>query len=84
MTVDGLLNGIIREIINPLILLMFGVAILVFLYGGFELISSGENSEKKDSGKRNLFWGIVGLFIMTGVYGIIQLVLGTFNIPIPS
>ena len=79
-----LVHRINKFIFNPLIVLMFSVAAVVFLWGIFQFLLSFESDEAREKGKRNMVWGLIGMFIMVAVYGIIRLLLGTFNIPIPA
>ncbi|MEK7551898.1 MAG: hypothetical protein AAB534_00595 [Patescibacteria group bacterium] len=65
---------------NPIIYLMIGVSVVVFLWGIVEFIAKFDSEEVKERGKRNMFWGLIGMFIMFGVFGIIRLILGTFAI----
>ncbi|MFM2357983.1 MAG: hypothetical protein RJA61_720 [Candidatus Parcubacteria bacterium] len=74
------LSVINRVIINPLILLMFAVALLVFFIGIFQMIANSESDEAREKGKQTMIYGIFGFFIMIGVYGIIQLILSTFGL----
>ncbi|OGJ05811.1 hypothetical protein A2456_01705 [Candidatus Nomurabacteria bacterium RIFOXYC2_FULL_36_19] len=69
-----------REIINPLILFLFALALVYFLYGLFEFIANGANDEKKTTGKSHMLWGVVGLTIMMGVWFILGVIMSTFNI----
>jgi uncharacterized membrane protein YidH (DUF202 family) len=69
-----------KLIINPLILLLFALALMFFLYGVFEFISNQDNEEKKTTGKSHMIWGIIGLTIMMGVFTIMNLVLSTLNV----
>ncbi len=62
---------------------MFAVALLVFFWGLVEFIYKAGSDEGRETGKRNMLWGIVGMFIMITVYGIIGLILGTLGIPSP-
>ena len=59
---------------------MIGVSVVVFLWGIVEFIAKFDSEEVKERGKRNMFWGLIGMFIMFGVFGIIRLILGTFAI----
>ncbi|MDE2213380.1 MAG: hypothetical protein KGJ34_02510 [Patescibacteria group bacterium] len=78
-------DSLVSVIVQPLILLLFGVALLVFAWGIVEfLIGLSSGSEQKDSGKRHMLWGIIGLVIMTGAYAIINIVLGTFGVYMPT
>ncbi len=81
MTPETLRNNLVSAIIDPLMVLLFGAALLVFAWGIVEFIwglSSG--SENKEKGKQHMLWGVLGLTIMVGAYAIIQLVLRTFGV----
>ena len=67
-------------ILNPIITLGFAVAVLVFLWGIFELIRNPADTDNRAKGQRNIMWGLVGLLIMFSVKGIIRIILGTFGI----
>jgi type VI protein secretion system component VasK len=81
--IDSLLDRINEFILNPVIVLMFAVALIVFFWGLVEFIAKAGNEEGRSIGKRNMMWGIVGIFIMVAVYGIIKLILSTFGIGPP-
>lgn len=74
------IGNVDRMIINPLILLLFALALAYFLYGVFEFIINQQNEEKKTSGKSHMLWGVVGLTIMMGVWTILGAIMNTFNI----
>lgn len=78
MDVKILLGKIAEFIINPIIILGFVIATIYFFYGIFELIYKAD--EGKDEHKKNLIYGIIGLFVMFSVYGILNIVLDTFGI----
>ncbi|MBI1974393.1 MAG: hypothetical protein HYS51_00835 [Candidatus Zambryskibacteria bacterium] len=80
MPVRETLNRINAYILNPLILLLFAVALLVFFWGIVQFIASETADAKRDEGKRKIFWGLFGMFIMISAYGLIRLILGTFSI----
>jgi succinate dehydrogenase/fumarate reductase cytochrome b subunit len=67
-------------IINPLIGLLFALAVVFFLYGVFEFIKDAENEESRTTGKNHMIWGIVGITVMLGVWGILNIVLNTLDI----
>jgi hypothetical protein len=71
-------------ILNPIIILGFAVAMLVFLWGIFEFIRNPADAENRKKGQRNILWGIVGLAIMFSAFGIIKIILATFGIQPPS
>lgn len=67
---------VITSIIIPLI---FTLAIFFFLWNVFVFIRSSEKTNKEEA-KQRMVWGLVALFVMLGVWGIIAIVSGTFGI----
>ena len=80
MDISVFLNGINQYILNPLILLLFAIALLVFFWGVLQFIFSQTADDRRDEGKRKIFWGLFGMFIMFSAYGLIRLILGTFGV----
>lgn len=76
-------DNLITYILNPLILLIFSFGFLVFLWGLLELLWNGSNPVKSNEGKQHMIWGVVGMFIMTAVGGIINLIVSTFGLTLP-
>lgn len=75
-----LLNRISDVILNPVIYLLFAVALIVFIWGIFQMINGAASEEARSTGRRNIMWGIIGMLIMVSVYGILNIVLSTFGI----
>ena len=74
------LQKVVVQIVNPIILLLIAGAFVVFLWGVFEFIRQAGDEGKREEGKSAIFWGLIGLVIIFGAYGIINLALGTFGI----
>ena len=79
-TFDGILSRIYYYIINPAILLLFTVATVVFIWGVLKYIKNAGDKAKRKEGQDHMLWGVIGLTIMVGVYGIINLLTGFFGI----
>lgn len=77
---NNFLDKVVVQIINPIILLLAAAAFVVFLWGVFEFIVHAADASKREEGRRAIMWGLIGLVIIFGAYGIINLALGTFNI----
>jgi len=74
------LGKIVTEIVNPIILLLAASAFVAFLWGVFQFIAHAGDEGKRLEGRNAILWGLIGLVIIFGAYGIINLALGTFNI----
>jgi hypothetical protein len=73
-----------RVILNPIIGLLFAIAFLVFLIGIFKFISSASDGAERDTGKKRIVYGLIGMLIMFSAYGLIRLTLNTFGIQEPD
>ena len=72
--IQSLYFGLNKYLINPIILVLFAIATLVFVYGLVEFIANKESEEGQTKGKQHMLWGIIGLCVMAGAYGIKQLI----------
>jgi ABC-type phosphate transport system permease subunit len=84
MTVKVLIAKLMLYIVNPLIVLVFAIALLVFLWGIFEFVLNRDaNSEKANAGKMHMLWGTVGMFIMISAFAIARLIATTIGSKVP-
>jgi hypothetical protein len=67
-------------IIKPTILLIFSAGFLIFMWGLVQFMMNVENPTKREEGKTHMVWGLVGMLIMCGVYGILALLDNTFQL----
>ena len=80
MDITTLVNNLTRALINPAILLIFAVALMLFVWGLVQfLISLSTGGKDVQKGKAHMLWGTVGMFIMVAAYGILNLIQGTLN-----
>lgn len=71
------LKCIIGAAIIPLI---FTLAFLYFLWGMVMFIKGADDVKKREESKKFIYWGIIGLTVMVGVWGIIKIVTSTFGL----
>ncbi len=79
-TADSLLASIKAEILQPIIYLLVGLAVIFFLWGMFEFIQNADNSSKREDGYKHMIYGVIGLVIIFSVNGIIALITSTLGI----
>lgn len=68
---------VISGVIIPLI---FSLATLFFMWNLTMFIRSSDNSQKKEDARQRMVWGLVALFIMLSVWGIITILSNIFGI----
>ncbi len=78
---DAFITKVALQIINPIIMLLAGAAFVVFVWGVFQFIAHGGDETKRKEGREAIFWGLVGLVIIFGVYGLLNVVLTSFSLP---
>ena len=78
--VQGLVDKIIEQIINPVVAILFVVAIVVFFWGLIQFIYGAGEDNKRELGKQHMLWGVIGLFIMLSAYAILKIFTNTFGI----
>ena len=64
----------------PLVSLLMAVALLVFLWGVFRYITNTESDEARETGKKHMLFGIIGLVIMVSAVAILEIAKRTFGI----
>lgn len=62
------------NLLKLIVPLLIGLALVVFLWGVVQFIMSDDSG--REEGRKKMLWGIVGLFVMVAVWGIVKL-LGT-------
>ena len=76
----GLIDSI-SQIVDLLIILAAGVALLAFFWGLAKFIFRSAGDEKAvEEGKRVMIWGVVALFVMVSVWGIVRFVQGELGL----
>jgi hypothetical protein len=84
VNVEQFLGRVSAYILNPLIILVFFIAVIVFFWGIFQFVSNASEGSERELGKKKIMYGLIGMFIMFSAYGLINLVLGTFGIQTPT
>lgn len=79
-SIGTLMKSINRVILNPLIIFLFALAVVYFMYGVARYLISPGNEEVRQSSKTHMFWGIIGMFIMVSVFGILNIIMNTLGV----
>lgn len=79
-TIAGMIGYIIDFVLDPVVSLLIAAAVVVFLWGVVKYITSGDNEEERKKAKDLIIYGIIGLFVMVSVWGLVGLLTGTFDL----
>ncbi|MBI3634177.1 MAG: hypothetical protein HY228_00985 [Candidatus Yonathbacteria bacterium] len=61
----------IQSWMRTLTTIIFAAAVLYFLYGVFNFIKNPGDATKREEGRTQIIWGIIGLTVMASIYGLI-------------
>ncbi len=74
-TIDGILDAF-SGVIGDLVIVLAGIALVVFIWGVIKMLlgMSAGDADAVKNGKKHMMWGIIALFVMLSVWGIVALV----------
>lgn len=73
-------DRIILLIFKPITLLIGGLAVIYFLVGVLKYIQSADNEEKRKEGTMMMTYGIIALFVMVSLWGLVGVLDRTFGL----
>jgi len=76
----GDLLAVFVSIINALMPFIVALAVLFFVWGVFQFVASAGDEEKRTEGRNKMIYGIIGIFVMVSVWGLVNLLEGTFGV----
>ena len=76
-SVGGLITKL-GDFIAQLTPIAFAAAVLFFFYGLAKFIL--KSGEDQDSGRQMMIWGVIAIFVMASVFGLVKFLQTTFNI----
>ena len=72
------LIGILVALMAKLVPILMGLALLGFFWGIIQFLTNPDNEDKREQGKWFMVWGIIALFVMVSLWGLVRLVGRTF------
>ncbi len=69
----------IKNLLNTLLPLIIAAAVVYFVYGVAMYVMSGDD-DAKAAAKSKIIYGIVGLFVMVSVWGLVNILVNTFGL----
>ncbi|MES3005423.1 MAG: hypothetical protein V4664_00560 [Patescibacteria group bacterium] len=69
---------LVLDVINGLVQLVLVLALLFFVYNIFKLVFAGGDEKSRTEAKTFMFYGIIALFVMVSVWGLVNILTSTF------
>lgn len=67
------------DYVNRIVTFLLAAAILVFVWGVVQYVIAGDE-EKKKTGRQHMVWGIIGLFAIVAVWGLVNVIINSTGI----
>jgi len=77
-----LINYFTNLILRSIIPLIFALAIAYFLYGVMSFIRNADNESEREKGRSIMIWGVIALFVIASVWGLVGILARTFDVPV--
>lgn len=75
-----LLGRFIDYIIDPAMYLLFAAGFFLFVWGLVQFLWNLNEGAHREDGINHMKWGIIGMFVMVSVQGILMLINNTFEL----
>ncbi len=79
-SVGNILDFVTCTIVRSIVPLLFSLATVGFIWGVIQMVINPEDAEKRKQGKMYMIWGIVALFVMLSIWGLVSILSNTFGI----
>lgn len=60
--------------------ILAALALLVFFWGLVKYLAKADDEKAKEQGKNTMVWGVVALFVMFSVFGLVRFLMTSFGI----
>jgi hypothetical protein len=75
---QSIVELIISSILNPVVALLIGLAVVYFMWGALKYVNRGHDDGAE--GVKMMTYGIFALFVMVSVWGLVYILINTFNL----
>lgn len=76
----GIVNLVIKNILDPVVILLIALALVYFMWGVLTYVGRGAEGGDRTKGIQMMSYGILALFIMVSVWGLVYILINTFNL----
>ena len=72
---DSLVENIVATL-NPIVVLLIGIAVATFFWGIIKYIAQGDKEKKRKEGSRMMLYGVIAIFVMISIWGFVSILQG--------
>jgi hypothetical protein len=67
-------------LVQNLVPLLIAIAVVAFMWGVIQMYINPNNEEARKKGKSYMLWGLIGLFAIISVWGLVEVLTNTFGV----
>lgn len=79
-SIEGIINWATCLLSRSVIPLLFALAVVAFIWGVIQFYLNPDNEEKRKKGKSFIVGGLIALFVMVSMWGIVSIFTTTFDV----
>jgi len=79
--ISGIINWASCLLYKSVVPFLFALATVGFIWGVMQYYLNPDNEEKRKKGKNFIIGGLIALFVMVSIWGLVGILTGTFNFP---
>jgi Na+-driven multidrug efflux pump len=72
-------NYVVDSLLAPIPAILVTLIVLVFFWGLANFIRNTGSEEGRANGKRLMLWGVIALFVVVAMWGLVGVLVGAFN-----
>ena len=81
-SLKNIINFVTCLIKNSVIPLLITLAVASFIWGIIQYFLNADNEEKRKKGKAYILWGLIALFVMVSIWGLVGIFGETFGVKV--
>jgi hypothetical protein len=78
--IGSIFNWASCTLIKTIVPFLFSLATAAFIWGIIQYFLNPENEENRKKGKSFMLWGIIALFVMVSMWGLVNVLSNTFGV----
>jgi hypothetical protein len=79
-SIGGIFTFFSCTLMKTIVPFLFTLATAAFIWGIIQFFLNPENEEKRKNGKSYMIWGIIALFVMISMWGLVGVLSNTFGV----
>ncbi len=74
------LAPLVGSYINQIYYLLLAVAMITLVVGVFKFVANAGNEQGRKAGRQVILWGVIGIFVITSIWGIVNILQNTLEL----